>query len=138
MSRRGALLAAALPILLAAAASTGCVTRQLTPDERDGSPDQGGPGDVPADGRFCPTGEPLPTSPCFTCDPLPAGAGGGCGAPLPKLWGWDGGGIPDGVQYPVGCGVALPVENPYYPGGPQTCTCVGNVPGGDIGWICPI
>jgi len=136
-----AFVAAALPMLLAIAANAGCVTRQLAPDQHDASAVDGGATDVPVDGQSCPTGEPLPTSPCFTCDPLPAGADAGCGAPLPSIFGWDGGGIPDGQRYPVGCRVALPVENPNFPGGPQTCSCTSNPPDGGSGytaWSCPI
>ncbi len=72
----------------------------------------------------CPVGLPLPTTPCFTCDPVPPGGAAGCGAPLPKLFGWDGSGIPEGVSYPVGCTVLLPVQNPFYPGSAQPCDCI--------------
>jgi hypothetical protein len=85
----------------------------------------------------CPGGLPLPKTPCFTCDPVPPGGDAGCGGPLPKLWGFDGSGIPGGVSYPVGCTVLLPVENPYYPGGPQGCQC-STFAMPSPGWTCGI
>jgi hypothetical protein len=84
----------------------------------------------------CPVGLPLPKTPCFTCDPVPPGGDVGCGAPLPKVIGWDGSGIPQGVSYPVGCTVFLPVENPYYPGGAQPCECSDFASPSPV-WSCP-
>ena len=90
--------------------------------------------------RLCSSTLPIPTTPCFSCDPLPPGEDGGCGGPLPPLWGWDGGGVPDGRRYPVGCEVALPFASPYYPqSGAQPCYC-SNSGGASTGpvWACPM
>jgi hypothetical protein len=87
----------------------------------------------------CRLGEPLLSTPCFTCAPLPAdGHNVGCGGPLPTLWGWDGSGIADGVVYPLDCTVYLPVENPYYPGGPQSCGCWAINDSQSPQWTCGI
>jgi len=94
----------------------------------------GSDGAVGSPVHACPTGLPLPAEPCFTCDPLPPGSSGGCGS-VPKPFGWDGG-TPNSSRYPQGCIVYLPVENPFYPGGPQSCNCE-EFPGQGLTWICP-
>ncbi len=79
---------------------------------------------------------PLPCSPCIACAPLAVGDTGGCGAPDIKLFSWDGGGVDMSLRYPVGCTVYLPTDNPFYPGGPQTCACDGSI--SPPTWICPV
>ena len=87
----------------------------------------------------CRLGKPLASEPCFTCSPLPADSHNvGCASPLPTLWGWDGSGIAPGVSYPLECMVYLPVENPYYPGGPQPCSCSAFTDGAPPQWTCGI
>jgi hypothetical protein len=131
-----------LAILLAAVANAGCGASRLQNNGADAQADatpgrDGGAIDSAADALVCPTGKPLPRQPCFTCAPLPSGTDGGCGGPIPGLWGFDGGPTPDGGRYPLGCHVALPVENPFYPGGPQYCSCEA-LPMTDPRWLCPI
>ena len=117
----------------------GCSSQNLPDtDDAGGAADTGG---TQADALVvggCRLGKPLLSQPCFTCAPLPADSHNlGCGGPLPMLWGWDGRGIASGVVYPLECMVYLPVENPYYPGGPQACSCtqLGDQP---PQWLCGI
>jgi hypothetical protein len=103
----------------------------------DGGPEVDGATPAGPDGsraHSCPNW-PLPAAPCFTCDPLPADVPGGCGAPLPMLWGWDGSGVPEGRRYPLGCIVLLPVENPFYRGTAQACDCADVISSG-VTWQC--
>jgi hypothetical protein len=130
--------AARVATLLAALANAGCGASRLQNSGADAQTDPMPGRDGGAiDALACPTGKPLPRQPCFTCAPLPSGADGGCGGPIPALWGFDGGPTPDGGRYPLGCHVALPVENPFYPGGPQYCSCEALLPTGPS-WLCPI
>jgi hypothetical protein len=80
---------------------------------------------------------PLPCSPCIACYPLAPGDNGGCAAPDLSMFDWKGGGVDMSLRYPVGCSVYLPTQNPYYPGGAQSCTCTSIV-GMQASWICPI
>lgn len=118
----------------------GCSSQTLPdPGDGGGGADTGG---TPTDALIvggCQLGKPLRSKPCFTCAPRRADSHEvGCGGPLPMLWGWDGSGIASGVVYPLLCTVYLPVENPYYPGEPQSCTCV-QIGGSELPqWICPI
>ena len=131
---------------LAAVAGAGCGSGRLEGGRPDAQQrqDAGAPEvaarDAAADARTCPEGKPAPdAAACYTCDPLPAGSDAGCGGPIPALWGFDGGPTPEGRRYPVGCGVALPVENPFYPGGPQFCSCTTLLQiDGSPRWLCPI
>jgi hypothetical protein len=76
---------------------------------------------------------PLPCEPCLTCEALPPGDSSGCEAP------YDGGAVDPNKRYPLGCTEYLPWENPYYPGGPQPCSCMDlGMPDGAPNWVCPI
>lgn len=113
----------AMTTIVAILASGGCSSTEA---DKPGADSLATTTDAGSDGssmHTCPTGLPLPKTPCFTCDPVPPGGAAGCGGPLPKLWGYDGSGIPEGVSYPVGCTVLLPVENPFYAGSAQPCDC---------------
>lgn len=79
----------------------------------------------------------VPEEPCFTCEPLPEGGMYGCGRP-PAMWGWDGSVDDPTLMYPEGCTVYLPVENPFYPGGPQSCLCEAWMPDRTPAWSCPV
>jgi hypothetical protein len=81
---------------------------------------------------------PLPCSPCIACYPLAPGDTGGCEAPNLSLFSWKGGGVDMTLRYPEGCNVYLPTENPYYPGGPQDCTCSRFGATATPSWACPI
>lgn len=94
------------------ATSTGCVNETY----------RGGTND-------CSYGLPLPCAPCFACNPLPVGDNSGCAAPTGRLAGWQVVGVDPSLRYPLGCTVFLPEENPFYPGGPQTCDCDDTGPG---------
>ena len=104
-----------------------------------GSTATGGTGGGGSDGTFngCSYKLPLPEKPCIACAPLPAGDTSGCAAPDISAFNWHGGGVDTSLRYPVGCTVYLPTENPYYPGGPQSCSC-GVFVGGAPTWSCPI
>jgi len=44
---------------------------------------------------------------------------------------------PSTETYPLGCIVHLPHENPFYPGGPQTCEC-SDAFDAEPSWLCPL
>lgn len=119
-----ALLFGLMTTALALLANGGCSSTEAEEPGADSTVTADDAGSVDGSAvHACPVGLPLPKAACFTCDPVPAGGDAGCGGPLPSLWGFDGSGIPEGVSYPVGCTVFLPVENPFYRGSAQTCDC---------------
>jgi hypothetical protein len=83
---------------------------------------------------------PLPCTPCIACAPLSPGDTSGCGPPDISIFDWRGGGVDTSLRYPAGCTVFLPTENPYYPGGPQPCSCSTEPgsPDGGANWLCGI
>ena len=118
-----------LAILVITAGAAGC-----------GSGDSGGCTNTPPDAgaNSCSFSLPLPCKPCIACAPLPPGDTGGCGPPDISIFSWHGGGGDTSLRYPVGCTVYLPTENPYYPGGPQSCDCATEPPDAGPFWECPI
>jgi hypothetical protein len=121
------------------AGSSGALSGSGTGGSAGDGADGGSPGAGGTSGgsgtQQCFYGLPLPEEPCFTCEPLPAGSTDGCGPP-PAMWGWDGSVADPTLMYPVGCTVYLPVENPFYPGGPQTCSCEAWMPDEGPAWTC--
>jgi len=89
-----------------------------------------------ASAKSCSYSLPLPCKPCINCAPLRPGDDGGCGAPDISIFDWHGGGVDTSLRYPIGCEVLLPTENPYYPGGPQPCSCSTLLESPT--WSCPI
>ena len=132
LSHRNAL--AVLAVILLA-----CCDRSPLLDAPDGA--TGGAAGSGGDAGFksCSGKLPLPSKPCIDCAPLPAGDSGGCAAPDISIFNWHGGGVDTSLRYPVGCTVYLPTENPYYPGGPQPCSCSAfGGPNAAPSWACPI
>jgi hypothetical protein len=131
----GSLSACALALIV------GCSSQ--APPENGGARDAS-PQILQVDAQFvggCRVGLPLQSAPCFTCEPLPADSHNvGCSGPLPSLWGFDGGTSASApvISYPLECMVYLPVENPYYPGGPQFCSCMQFNDTTTPQWLCPI
>ncbi len=79
---------------------------------------------------------PLPCEPCINCAPLPPGDDGGCAAPDISIFDWHGGGVDKSLRYPLGCVVYVPTQDPYYPGGPQTCSCITGLT--TPTWVCGV
>jgi hypothetical protein len=77
-----------------------------------------------------------PGEPRFTCLPTRAVFGGCSG--FPGLWGWKPSPQLLSLRFPVDCEAELPVENPFYPGGPQPCSCDSYGFFSGAHWGCPV